>query len=248
MKIIIAGALTLCVFAALHIPKLKKRKGLVLVLYAVTVVLVFCVYNFRTMGNIIRSYHPTNQSLYQPEFVEGGDLSDAFLEELFKGKTVYTPDDAYITDYEAGGDFDSLVGNYWLYYYYHAVNMWSFLDLAGSDVIKDASLNDTILSDEQKTYFKDLGSANDMLRYIFPLSPYSFECGNAFYHYWFYSTFIGDSRVYICTDDISDAKDLVVIWQHELEHDTESYYIASKEYYDDVIASFPEAAISCCKR
>ncbi len=240
MKIIIAGALTLGVFVVLHIPKMKKRKELILALYAVAVIFFFCIYNFRTMELIIPSYHPTNQSLYQPEFVKSGELADAFLEELLKGRTVYTPDDSYVTDYEVGPDFDSIgstSGNYWLYYYYHAINMWSFLDLAGADVIKDASLNDKIFSDEQKAHYKDLGSANDMLRYIFPLSPYSDEWGNAFYHYWYYSTFVGNSRVYICIEDIMDANELVVIWQHEPVHDTESYYIAAKEYYDRVIVT-----------
>ncbi len=235
MKIIIAVVLTLGVLVALHIPKLKRRKGLVLAIYAVAIILVFCVYNFRTMRNIIRSYHPTNQSLYQPEFTKGGEFSDAFLEEFLRDKTVFTPNDTYVTDYNAGPDFDSLTGHYWLYYYYHAVNMWSFLELAGADVIKDSSLNNTEFSDEQKAHYKDLGSANDMLRYIFPFSPYSEEWGNAFYHYWFYSTFIGDSRVYICTEDITDAEELVVIWQQEPEYDTESYYIAEKNYYDEVI-------------
>ncbi len=234
MKIIIAGALTLAVFVALHIPILKKRRGIVLAFYAVAMILFFGIYNFRTLGNIIKMYHPTNQSMYQPEFLEGGEFPDPFLKELLKGKTVYTPDDSLLDTF--GFENYDENGDYWLYHYYHAVNMWSFLELAKADVIKDTALNDTLLTDEQRSYFSDLGRANDMLRYIFPLSPYSDEWGNGFYPYWFYSTFIGDSRVYLCTEGLTDAKELIVLWQHEDFHDTDSYYIAPKDYYDTVIS------------
>ncbi len=235
MKIIIAGALTLAVFAALHVPILKKKKGIVLAIYAVAMILFFAVYNFRTFGYIIKSYHPVNQSLYQPEFAENGEYPDAFLGEFLKGKTVYTPNDAYIERDNSGFDFEGIT-DYWLYYYYHAVNMWSFLNLSEAEVVRDDDLNDTLLSEKQKAYYKDLGPANDMLRYIFPLTPFEGEWGNGFYHYWFYGSFIGDSRVYICTESIMDADELVLIWQHEDFHDTDSYYIASKEYYDGVIS------------
>ena len=44
MKIIIAGALTLAAFAALHLPILKKKKGIILALYAMGMILFFAVY------------------------------------------------------------------------------------------------------------------------------------------------------------------------------------------------------------
>ena len=234
MKIVIAGALTLAVLCALHIPILKKKKGIILTLYALGMVLFFVVYNVRTIDRIITVYHPKDQTMYQREFLEKGEYPDAFLGEFLKGRTVYTPDDVYDTSQE-----DKLVetyGDYWLYYWYHAVNMLNFLELSDAEVVKDASLNEVVLSEEQKSFFQDLGPANDMLRYTFPLSPYSQEWGNAFYHYWFYGSFIGDSRIYICPEGIKDAGELVVIWQRTGEHDTDSYYIASKEYYDGVIA------------
>jgi hypothetical protein len=239
MKIIIALALTLAAFAALHTPILKKKKGIVLALYAIAMILFFGIYNFRTIGNIIKTYHPTDQSIYQPEFISTLEYPDAFLDEFLKGKTVYTPDDArdVSDDIDVNDDCpEKHLDDYYLYYYYHAVNMWSYFDLNKAKVVKDASLNDTVLSDEQKAYYTDLGPANDMLRYIFPMSPYKGEYGNGFYHYWFYSSFIGDSRVYICTEDLADADELVCIWQHEDWHDTDSYYIASREYYDGGIS------------
>ena len=234
MKILIAGALTLAVFAALHIPVLKKRKGIILALYALGMILFFAVYNVRTLDKILKFYHPTDQTAYQMEFLENGEYPDAFLDEFFKGRTVYTPNDAYDTskDDELSGEH----GDYWMYYWYHAVNMWNYLELNKATVIKDDSLSGVVLSDEQKAYFEDLGPANDMLRYTFTLTPYEEEWGNAFYYYWFYYEFVGDSRVYICPENIVDAKELVVIWQHTNEHDTDSYYIASKDYYDGVIA------------
>lgn len=242
MKFAIAFALTAAAFAAMHIPKLKKKNGIILALYAAGMVLFFTVYNIRTIGNILPFYHPTGQSMYQHEFLKNGEYPDAFLNEFLKGKTVYTPDDAYeVSDTDEntmddGSDFDE-DGNYWLYHYYHAVDMWDYLDFNRAKIVKDGSLNGMVLSDDQKARFEDLGAANDMMRYTFPLTPYNGEWGNGFYYYWFYNSFIENSRVYICTENLTDADELVCIWQKvDGAHDTDSYYIASKSYFDEVIA------------
>ena len=239
MKVIIAGALTLAVFVAFNIPALKKKRGIILTLYALGMIAFFAVYNFRTMDLIISTYHPFDQTLYQRQFLKTGEYTDAFLDEFLKGKTVYTMDDEY-TDkdiYVLNGENDvDEDGNYWLYHQYHAVNMWNFLDLCGASVVKDGSLNETVLSKEQRSYFEDLGTANDLMRYTFLLSPYSEEWGNGFYYYWYYNDYIGDSRVYICPEGLEDADELVLIWQHEDILGTECYFIASKQYYDEVIA------------
>lgn len=244
MKIVLALGLTAAAFAALHIPSKTadrhKKNGIILALYAMGMVLFFVVYNIRTVHLILPFYQPRLQSMYQMDFLAGGEYPDAFLTEFFNGKTVYTPDDAF----EVSDDFDLTSdendydehGNYWIYDYYHAVNMWNFLDFSKATVVKDDSMNDLRLSDEQKDYFEDLGSANDMMRYTSALTPYTGEWGNGFYYYWFYNYFIGDSRVYMCTQDIADSKELVVIWQQTDEHDTDSFYIASKSFYDEVIA------------
>lgn len=238
MKILIACVLTVAAVVLLHIPGLRKKKGVILALYAVGMILFFVMYNSRTLSRIIRFYHPTGQTMYQPEFFESKEYPDAFLEEYLKGKTVYTPDD----DYEVRDDIDvnnfhrfDSYKNYWLYYYYHAKNMWNYLDFCGAKVVKDGSLNGVTISDEQKAYYEDLGPANDMLRYTFPLTEYNGEWGNAFYFYWFYSTFIQDSRIYVCPQGLERETELVLIWQDEGGHDTECYYLASKKYYDEVI-------------
>ena len=240
MKIIIAGALTLAAFAALHLPILKKKKGIILVLYAMGMILFFAVYNVRTLDNITRFHHPYWQVVYQKAFFEDKEYPDAFLDEFFKDKTVYTPNDAVpvsdnIIPDEIEERFDEN-GDYWLYSYYHGVNMWNYMSLHGASIVKDDALNDVMLSGPQRECYEDLGPANDMLRYMFPLTPYFGEWGNAFYHYWFFSSFIGDSRVYVCPEELMDAGELVVIWQHMDCHDTDSYYIASKRYYDEVIS------------
>ena len=208
-------------------------------MYAMGMVLFFVVYNIRTVHLILPFYRPTLQSMYQMEFLAEGEYPDAFLTEFFKGKTVYTPNDAFDVsdDFDLSSDENDYDehGNYWIYDYYHAVNMWDFLDFAKASVVKDDSLTGVRLSDEQKAYFEDLGAANDMMRYTFALTPYNGEWGNGFYYYWFYNYFIGDSRVYMCTEEISDAKELVVLWQQTEEHDTDSFYIASKQYFDEVI-------------
>ena len=234
MKTMLAGALTLAVFAAWHIPMLKKRKGVILGLYALGMIMFFAVYNIRTMDHILKFNHPTCQTVYQPKFLDTGEYPDAFLDEFLKGKTVYTPDDAYDTD--LADDLSDKLGDYWLYYWYHAVNMWNYLAFDHATVIRDASLNDMVLSDERKSYYEDMGPANDLMRYTFVLTDIEDEVGNGFYFYWFYNSFIGNSRVYVCPEELKDAKELVILWQHEDYHDTDSYYIAAKPFFDEVIA------------
>lgn len=234
MKIVIAGALTLAAVVLLHIPGLRKKKGVILALYAVGMILFFVIYNSRTLDRIIRFYHPINQTFYQTQLLGSKEYPDAFLEEYLKGKTVYTPDDAYDADENDPEKFDSY-DNYWLYYFFHAKNMWNYLRLCGAEVVKDGSLNGVTVSDEQKAYYEDLGPANDLLRYTFPLNEYNGEWGNAFYFYWFYSSFIGDSRIYVCPQGLEDETELVLVWQDEGGNDAECYYIASKKYYDEVI-------------
>ena len=239
MKYVLAGGLMVVLLAALHIPKLKNKRGIVLAAYAAGMILLSFIYNYRTIGNIVRFSHPVNQNMYQPEFFENGEYTDAFLDKFLKGKTVYTPDDAdeVRDDIDVDDDWDYLVelvgdrDDYWLYYYYHGVNMWQYLKFNHATVVKDESLNGIQLSGDQKAHYEDLGSANDMMRYTFPLTPYHGEWGNGFYYFWFYNYFIGDSRVYVCTEGLTDTNELVVLWQHEDSHDTDSYYIASKDYF-----------------
>lgn len=233
MKIMIAAALTLAVFAAWHVPILKKKKGIILVLYALGMILFFAVYNIRTLDHIIQFYRPASQTVYQKEYLKTGEYTDAFLDEFLNGRTVYTPNDAFN---EATADVDAdALGYYWLYGYFHAVNMWNYLEFNGASIVKDDSLNGVTISEEQKSYFEDLGAANDLLRYTFPLTKFDEEWGNGYFYYWFYNYHIGDSRIYVCPEGLKDASSLVLIWQ-DTTFDTEDYYIASKEYYDKVIS------------
>ncbi len=239
MKIVLAATLTAAVFALLHINPFRKKKGIILSLYALGMILLFVIYNVRTIDKMLPSYQPRQQTFYQSAFFEKGEYPDAFLEEFLKGKTVYTKDDAHpVSDDIDVNKIDKVDddGYYFLFHYYHAVNMWNYLDLNKAKIVKDASLNDVSLTDAQMSYFEDLGMANDMFRYTFSLTPYYGEWGNAFYHYWYFSTFIGESHIYICPTDIEDADELVVLWQRTHDHDTESFYIASKAYFDEVIS------------
>ena len=234
MKIALAGILTLALLAAWHIPKLKKKKGIILIFYALGMIVLFAVYNIRTMDKIIRFSHPFGQIVYQSEFAATGEYPDAFLDEFFKGKTVYTKDDAFTVDEDH--DINEEDGDSWLYEWYHAVNIWNYLKFNRASIVKDASLNGITLREDQRSHFTDLGPANDLLRYTFVLTDLKGEEGNGFYFYWFYSSHIGDARVYICPEKLSGSDELVLLWQNDAGDDTESYYIASKSFYDDVLA------------
>ena len=133
-------------------------------------------------------------------------------------------------------DINEEDGDSWLYEWYHAVNIWNYLKFNRANVVKDASLNGITLREDQRSHFTDLGPANDLLRYTFVLTDLKGEEGNGFYFYWFYSSHIGDARVYICPEKLSGSDELVLLWQNDAGDDTESYYIASKSFYDDVLA------------
>ena len=241
MKIMIAAAITAAALTSLHIPVLSRKKGIILSAYALVMILLFGVYNIRTLDNIITFYRPTNQSIYQPKFLSHGEYPDAFLDTFFKGKTVYTADDAYdVKDEGDPNEEDDLVFegqlHYWIYYYYHSVNMWNYLSLHDATIVKDPNLNSIRLTGKQRVKFIRLGPANDMLRYTFALTPYKGEWGNGFYYFWFYNYHAPNSYVYICPEGIKDAKELVVICQTDSFFlDSDSYFISSKEYFDRMI-------------
>ena len=241
MKIMIAVALTAATLITLHIPALNRKKGIILSVYTLVMILLFSVYNIRTLDNIITFYRPTNQSIYQPQYLSRGEYPDAFLDTFLKGKTVYTADDAY--DVKDEGDlnvendlrFEGQL-HYWLYYYYHSVNMWDYLSLHNATIIKDPDLNNIRLTGKQRTNFIKLGPTNDMMRYTFALTPYKSEWGNGFYYFWFYNKHALYSNVYICPENIKDAKELVVICQNDSYYlDSDSFYIASKEFFDGMV-------------
>ena len=228
MKIVLTGLLTIAVLVTLHIPMSKKRKGLILAMYALCMIAFFVVYNYRTLDHILIFDQPRSQTLYQPRFLQDGEYTDAFLDEFLKNKTVATPNDAWDISLE-NPDWPRL------YAYYHAYNMWDYLEANNATIVKDDSLNTVVLSDSQKALFTDLGLANDLMRYTFPYTKYADKYGNGYFHYWYYSTYINTSHVYLCTDSLADADELVMIWETEDDEATENYYIASKEAFKSVV-------------
>lgn len=232
MKIVFACIITLAVFLAFHIPFIKRKKDSVLAVYAIIMIMLFGTYNIRTIARIVPFYHPVDQTVYQLSFLSDGSYTDAFLDVFLKKKTVYTPNDAY----DISKDDPSTLS---LYDYYHANNMWSYLESNNTEIIKDDSLNGITLSSDQKKIFTCLGTANDLMRYTFPYSKYADKHGNGYFHYWYYSVYSRDSRLFICTEKIKDADDLVMIWETEDDDVTENYYLASREVFRS-LSSLPQ--------
>lgn len=240
MKPVITIVLSLAVLVGFRIPKLKNKKSLIIALYAICMIALFSVYNIRTLGRLIPFYQPINQTMYQPEFLENGEYPDAFLDLYLKGKTVYTANDkADLSELSKDTEHSFIQkSDDWIKLYYHGTNIWNYLRFVEAKVVKDDSLNDITLSEKQLSHFEELGYANDMMRYTFPLNDYMEEWGNGFYYYWYYCTHIKDIHVYMCADGMKDSDEVVFIWQYRDDtHDGENFYIASKKYYDEVIAN-----------
>lgn len=233
MKLLIMGLLTIGMIVLLLIKPTRKYRNVILGLYGVAVLGLSASATWRTASLTLPFYYPSSQTFYQREFLDNGEYPDAFLPLLLKGKTVYTKDDGFCSDEKMNVDWTE-DGKYWIYFFYHMRNAKSFLETAGANVIPDVKYNDIVLNDAQKAYFEDLGLSNDMYRYMFPLSDIEEEWSNGFYYYWYYSCFAGPSHVYICSQDIEDAEELLILWTDEMNEDL---YIISKDYYEKEVAN-----------
>ena len=237
MKIVLVAGCTLLCFVFLHLTKSFNRKKWVMAAYVGVMILLFAFYNYRTVELILPMYHPTDQTMYQKEFIDTGAYPDAILPYILEGKTIYVKDD-YREDeqnnaLETGEAFND-EGKYWMYAYHHTVNETNFLKACKAEVVPDKKLNNVVLDGDIIERFEDLGMINDLFRYTFLLANDNEEWWNAFYYYWYYSCYMHDidnegMHMYICADGIKDADELVLLWT---ENESEDLYLMTKAFYD----------------
>ncbi|MBQ7562576.1 MAG: hypothetical protein IJT16_01150 [Lachnospiraceae bacterium] len=238
MRLAFVGGLTVLAVILLITDHYKFRGNLRR--YIVAGYLFFCVafsayYNVYFTKGIIASYQPVSQTFYQKEFAETGEYPDSLLPLLIKGKTVYMKDDPM--DIDDAQD----MGKDWLYSYYHAVNSASYIPFIGGETVKDASMNDTMLTKEQiSEEFGRLGMANDMYRYSFICTPQFDETGSYFYYYWYYYEHLPEIYAYINTakdsagEDIASSRELVLLWASPMgDAELEDIYLMTKRYYEE---------------
>lgn len=238
-KMLIAVALALCVVLLLIIPKTKKYRTHILIAFAGICAVLGAAQTFRNASLILPFYHPNNQTFYQPEFAAEGTYPDAILQLLVKGKTVYIKDD--LDDYLAGHSKNAETTSYfddwkyWMYQYYHQTNLTDFLTASGATVIAADEYNDSTISGEKADDFELLGYTNDLNRYLFPLSNLNEEWSNSFFYYWYYSSYLPLSEVYVMGDDINKTKELVILSD---DKENETWYVMTKDYYDREVALY----------
>ena len=163
MKVIFVSVVTIIVCALLILKKAYRKQ--ILWGYVLIIVLFSAYYNLRILGTIMSFHRPTLQTFYQEDYLQTGEYPDSLLPLLLEGKTVYTKDDGYAYFEDA-----TIEGKNWLYGFYHKTNTVSYLQFLRANVISDAEMNGTMLSDSQiREEFFQLGPANDMFRYMFVL-------------------------------------------------------------------------------
>ena len=209
-----AAIIGMAAAAAIAIRIKKEYTGRILACFGTVMIIMGALYNYRLMDKVLPSIRPVNQTFYQTDYLENGEYPDSLLMMLFKGKTVYVKDDFYTV-------FDTeQEGKTFLYAYYHARNMYWFLERAGADYIKDASMNDMRVEDAvREGDFARLGYTNDMFRYCFLYNDLIDEPGNYFNYYWYFYEYLDAVSAYVCekTDSkgetVFTSDELVVLWQ-----------------------------------
>lgn len=226
MKIILSVVITLCVIAALLIKPLYAHKWKIIGAYAILVICLFAVYNFRTADLILRFDRPTNQMFYQPEFVNSDEplYPDSLLPYLLKGKTVYLPQ--YVMWDTINLDSDEVWENGQMF----CMNLINIIESCGGNV---DSYDSREFVDSKKLGDKvtDLGCLNDTFRYSFFYNDFTNEYGNAFYYYWFYGANQTPFKLYVCGDDINSSDELVVLFDANM-----NVYMMTKSSYEQLEA------------
>ena len=227
----------LALIAGILIRIKREYKNRILLCFGVLIALMSGLYDVRLLGKLLPVYRPLNQTFYQTEFLENGEYPDSLLAMLLKGKTVYTKDEIYLLE-----DTEPH-GKSFLYAYYHARNVYWFLDFAGASNVRDKNMNgyglDSTLLERD---FDELGITNDMFRYCFMHNDISDEPGNYFTYYWYYYEYLDSIKAYLNVvsdskgETVFDADELVILWNTVDGTEEEDIYIMTKDYYDKEVA------------
>lgn len=231
MKIFLIIGLLLGVIATIAIKVKSKYRFQITIVYFVSLILLNTVLNIYGIDNIQKFINPTNQLVYQPEYIENGEYPEALINLLIDGKTVYMKDDQSDL-YQV-----TLTEFMWLYPYYHYHNPSLYFEHYRSRVIHDDSLNNSVIKANEKEDFEDIGFANDMLRNVCLYHQDDTGAADYFYHYAYYRVYVNAMHIYVNFDGITDTDELVLLWQLQNPDDstdeTEDLYLMTKSYYDN---------------
>lgn len=227
----------LALIAGILIRIKREYKNRILLCFGVLIALMSGLYDIRLLGKLLPVYRPSNQTFYQTEFLENGEYPDSLLMLLFKDKKVYVKDEEFLL-YQVEEQH-----KFFLYAYYHAKDVYSFLDYAGASTIRDDKMNGTMIDEDRLAEdFTELGITNDMFRYCFMYNDIQDEPGRYFNYYWYYYELLDTIRAYMNImpdsngETVFDADELVILWNTVDGTEEEDIYIMTKDYYDKEVA------------
>ncbi len=213
----------------------KKLCKLAALLLAAAAVIANFIYTALKAGAVQRFYRYDTPAFYNEAFLEEGRYPDLFIRLLIRDKEVVLareirPYDSYPSfgrDEEDGNPFDSAYfrdNNYARYFREYAASVELDRSLPAGEEVKEA------LSSAMES-FTDLGIANDMLRYSFPLNREKIQQARAFWYYWYYHSFAEENpddpasfpRVFMATEGIEEAERLIALWD-----EYENLYVMSE--------------------
>lgn len=205
----------------------SKYRMLITGIFAAIIIVINIAYNYVNIPKLMKFRTYTNQLLYQEEYLESMEYPDAILPLIASGKTIYVKKD-FIA---AFGDESANVS--WLYPFYHHITPMIYFMRYGSNVKESKELNNSVINENQRGDFVQIGYANDMFRNACMFYPENTDPAKYFYHYVFYGEESGPMNFYVNFNDIIDADELVLLWENETENvNTEYLYLMTKEYYD----------------
>ncbi len=171
----------------------------------------------------------STQTMYADKYPETGEFPDLFLRNIVKGKTVkvarkiktYNEYGTYGRDEEEGNPFDR--------HYLTDNDYTRWFELYAGEVVVDESLPAGDETGEMmaavKEDFRNIGAANDMLRYSFPLNTEKVQQASAFWYSWYYNAYAEKLKkekgkdtllnIYVNLDDASSSDTFVAVWDNK---------------------------------
>ncbi len=185
----------------------------------------------------------STQTMYADSYPETKEFPDLFLRNLLKGKTVKVARE--IKTYDEYGTYghDEDEGNPFDKHYLIDNDYTRWFGLYAKEVEVDQSLP---AGEETEKLFKwkendfyDLGEANDMLRYSFPLNREKVQQASAFWYSWYYNAFSEKVKknkdkdmqpnIYVNLSGADTAESFVAVW-----NDREDLYLMSEDVYREM--------------
>ena len=212
---------------------MKPEKNARLIYVILLLTFVFSLGNFAVLGNALSKdvdlTKSSTQTMYADTYPETKEYPDLLLRNIVRGKTVkvareiktYDEYGTYGRDEEEGNPFDKhyLIDN----------DYTRWFGLYADQVLVDESLpagdeTEELLGDK-KNDFRDIGEANDMLRYSFALNTEKVQQASAFWYSWYYNAFAEKQKkerdkdmqpnIYVNLDDAASAEVFVAVWNDE---------------------------------